>query len=130
MSSISSTCRKVKYLLPEIVDGATTHHALSDEAAGLTGLKAGTPVVLGYVDVVCTSIGAGLYEPGTDTGCSIIGSTGMHMRFAKERRDVLAQQGPDRLHDVPADTGPMRRCSPTWPPRSISTGSSVSPVAC
>jgi erythritol kinase len=80
--------QKVKYLLPEIVDGATTHHALSDEAAGLTGLKAGTPVVLGYVDVVCTSIGAGLYEPGTDTGCSIIGSTGMHMRFAKDADDV------------------------------------------
>ncbi len=73
---------KQRHLLPEIVDGAVTQHALSESAAALTGLVAGTPVVLGYVDVVCTSIGAGLYEPGTDTGCSIIGSTGMHMRLA------------------------------------------------
>jgi erythritol kinase len=80
--------QKLKHLLPEIVDGATTHHTLSDEAASLTGLKAGTPVVLGYVDVVCTAIGAGLYEPGVDTGCSIIGSTGMHMRFARDADDV------------------------------------------
>lgn len=80
--------REQKFLLPEIVDGATTHHALSKAAAALTGLPAGTPVVLGYVDVVCTSIGAGLYDPGTDTGCSIIGSTGMHMRLAASADDV------------------------------------------
>ncbi|MDW5312566.1 FGGY-family carbohydrate kinase [Rhizobium sp. PL01] len=80
--------RKQRYLLPEIVDGAVTRHALSDSAAALTGLLAGTPIVLGYVDVVCTSLGAGLYEPGTDTGCSIIGSTGMHMRLAKGADDV------------------------------------------
>ncbi|WP_377289865.1 FGGY-family carbohydrate kinase [Rhizobium sp. SG2393] len=69
-------------LLPDIVDGATTHHPLSEAAAAATGLLAGTPVVLGYVDVVCTALGAGLYEPGTDAGCSIVGSTGMHMRLA------------------------------------------------
>ncbi|MDB5522392.1 MAG: xylulose kinase [Rhizobium sp.] len=80
--------QKVRTLLPEIVDGATQHHALSEDAARLTGLKAGTPVVLGYVDVVCTSIGAGLYDKSTDTGCSIIGSTGMHMRFAESADDV------------------------------------------
>jgi erythritol kinase len=76
------------HLLPEIVDGAVTHHGLSESAAALTGLVAGTPVVLGYVDVVCTSLGAGLYDPGTDTGCSIIGSTGMHMRLATSPDDV------------------------------------------
>lgn len=79
---------KQKHLLPEIVDGASTHHPLSEDAAALTGLAAGTPVVLGYVDVVCTSLGAGLYDPGTDTGCSIIGSTGMHMRLATSADDV------------------------------------------
>ncbi|MDO9414627.1 FGGY-family carbohydrate kinase [Pararhizobium sp.] len=79
---------KLKYLLPEIVDGADTHHPLSAEAARLTGLLQGTPVVLGYVDVACTSLGAGLYEPGTDTGCSIVGSTGMHMRLANSADDV------------------------------------------
>ncbi|QRM56317.1 FGGY-family carbohydrate kinase [Sinorhizobium sp. BG8] len=80
---------KQRFLLPEIVDGATTHHPLSEAAADLTGLIAGTPVVLGYVDVVCTSLGAGIYDPGTDTGCSIVGSTGMHMRLAKGADDVL-----------------------------------------
>ncbi|MFB9912778.1 FGGY-family carbohydrate kinase [Rhizobium paknamense] len=75
-------------ILPEIVDGTTTWHALSDVAAAQTGLMAGTPVVLGYVDVVCTALGAGLYEPGTETGCSIIGSTGMHMRLALGPDDV------------------------------------------
>ncbi len=79
---------KLKYLLPEIVDGSTTHHKLEGEAARSTGLLEGTPVVLGYVDVACTALGAGLYEPGTDTGCSIIGSTGMHMRLATSPDDV------------------------------------------
>ncbi|WEX76404.1 carbohydrate kinase [Sinorhizobium numidicum] len=78
----------LKHLLPEIVDGATSHHALSKAAAAVTGIPAGTPVVLGYVDVVCTALGAGLYDPGTDTGCSIIGSTGMHMRLATSAEDV------------------------------------------
>lgn len=75
-------------LLPEIVDGAKIHHPLSHAAAELTGLPAGTPVVLGYVDVVCTALGAGLYEPGLQAGCSIVGSTGMHMRFAETAEDV------------------------------------------
>lgn len=79
---------KLSYLLPEIVDGATTSHALDAAAASQTGLREGTPIVLGYVDVACTALGAGLYEPGTDTGCSIVGSTGMHMRLATNPEDV------------------------------------------
>lgn len=84
--------KDLKHLLPEIVDGATTHHPLSAAAAAAAGLPAGTPVVLGYVDVVCTALGAGLYEPGTDAGCSIIGSTGMHMRLAAGADDVRLNQ--------------------------------------
>jgi erythritol kinase len=33
------------------------------------------------MDVLCTGLGAGIYEPGHAIGCSIVGSTGMHMRF-------------------------------------------------
>lgn len=84
---------RLKYLLPDIIDGAVEHHGLSTEAARLCGLPEGTPVVLGYVDVACTALGAGLYEPGTDAGCSIIGSTGMHMRLANGPGDV--QLNPD-----------------------------------
>ena len=62
-------------------------------AAKATGLPAGTPVVLGYVDVVCTALGAGLFEPGREVGCSIIGSTGMHMRLAPNADDVPLNAG-------------------------------------
>ncbi len=79
---------KQKGLFPEIVDGAAVHHALCDEAAAVTGLAAGTPVVLGYVDVICTALGAGLYDLETETGCTVIGSTGMHMRLARTPADV------------------------------------------
>jgi erythritol kinase len=67
-------------LLPDFVDGAETTHPLTESAARATGLHAGTPVSLGYVDVVCTALGAGIHTPGTRTGCTILGSTGMHMR--------------------------------------------------
>lgn len=78
-----------RHLLPEIVEGTEQHGSLSDAAAAETGLLAGTPVVLGYVDVVCAALGAGLYDPGADLGCTIVGSTGMHMRFIKSAEDVV-----------------------------------------
>ena len=77
-----------KRLLPPIVDGSQTTHPLSADAAQATGLKAGTPVSLGYVDVVCTALGAGIYTEGTNAGCTIVGSTGMHMR-ATRAEDVF-----------------------------------------
>jgi erythritol kinase (D-erythritol 1-phosphate-forming) len=52
------------------------------------GLKSGTPVVLGYVDVVCTGIGGGLYDRQGKVGCTIVGSTGMHMRMVPDVADV------------------------------------------
>ena len=67
-------------LLPEIVDGSQRTHPLNEAAARATGLKAGTPVSLGYVDVACTALGGGIYTGGAQAGCTIIGSTGMHMR--------------------------------------------------
>ena len=57
--------------------------ALSKEAAAVSGLKAGTPVSLGYVDVVCTGLGGGLFDPEGRVGCTIVGSTGMHMRWRR-----------------------------------------------
>ena len=71
------------HLLPGIVDGARAHHSLTDQAAADTGLPDGLPVVLGYVDVVCSAIGGGLYDATGTIGCSILGSTGMHMRIAQ-----------------------------------------------
>ncbi|OYX42582.1 MAG: carbohydrate kinase [Rhodobacterales bacterium 32-67-9] len=75
-------------LLPEIADGTQVTHPLTASAAAETGLLAGTPVSLGYVDVACTALGAGIHTPGGGAaGCTIIGSTGMHMR-ARRAEDV------------------------------------------
>jgi erythritol kinase len=73
---------EAKRLLPEIVEGTERSHGLTTEAAKATGLAAGTPIVLGYVDVVCTGLGGGLFDREGRVGCSIAGSTGMHMRLA------------------------------------------------
>ncbi len=77
-----------KRLLPPIVEGTAVAGALSTEAAKLTGLKAGTPITLGYVDVICTGLGGGLFDPLGRIGCTIVGSTGMHMRVAPTATDV------------------------------------------
>lgn len=69
-----------RHLLPEIVEGTETTHPLTREAAALTGLRAGTPVVLGYVDMAMTALGAGVHTGEANTACSIVGSTGVHLR--------------------------------------------------
>ena len=79
---------RLAHLLPDIVDGAHTHHGLTAAAAVATGLPSGLPVVLGYVDVVCSAIGGGLYDASGTIGCSILGSTGMHMRMAHSADEV------------------------------------------
>lgn len=73
---------EAKRLLPPIVEGTVEASGLSKNAAALTGLRERTPVSLGYVDVVCTGLGGGLFDPEGKTGCTIVGSTGMHMRVA------------------------------------------------
>lgn len=78
-------CRR---LLPPIVDGRRRSHRLSPDAAAATGLLAGTPVILGYVDVVCTAVGGGLIARDGEAGCSVLGSTGMHMRHVGGADDV------------------------------------------
>ncbi len=77
-----------KRLLPEMVEGTQQAGGLTAEAAALTGLKAGTPITLGYVDVLCTGLGGGLFDPEGRTGCTIVGSTGMHMKIAPSAAHV------------------------------------------
>jgi erythritol kinase len=81
-------------LLPEMIDGSQVTHALTDAAAREIGLTPGLPVSLGYVDVICAALGSGLYAPGNDVGCSIIGSTGMHMRLFPDIGDVVLPDYP------------------------------------
>jgi erythritol kinase len=82
----------LRFLLPQIVDGARDSHGLTEVAAAATGLLAGTPIVLGYVDVACTAMGAGLFDPVARPGCTIVGSTGMHMRLATGIEDVAVNE--------------------------------------
>ena len=57
-------------------------------AAAEIGFGEGVPVVLGPIDIVATGLGAGLYDPERDTGCTIVGSTGTHMRIARSAEAV------------------------------------------
>ncbi|TIM59728.1 MAG: carbohydrate kinase, partial [Mesorhizobium sp.] len=82
----------LRHLLPPIVDGTRHSAGLSAAAAEATGLLSGTPVVLAYVDVACTALGAGLLDRERKPGCSIIGSTGMHMRLAQTPDEVLLNE--------------------------------------
>ena len=84
---------KRRGLLPQIVDGIEVTHRLSPAAATATGLVSGTPVCLGFVDIVSTALGAGIYTGGQSAACSIIGSTGMHMRAAKTKDVHLNREG-------------------------------------
>lgn len=79
-------------LLPDILDGTQVTHPLTAGAARATGLRAGTPVSLGYVDVVCTALGAGIVTD-TPAACSIVGSTAMHMRALPVDEVALNDEG-------------------------------------
>lgn len=80
-------------LLPPIVDGSQTTHPLTAEAARATGLRAGTPVSLGYVDMVMTALGAGVCGGSGDVACSTVGSTGVHLRAVAADAVHLNPQG-------------------------------------
>ncbi len=70
-----------KHLLTPVVDCTKENGMLTAAIAKLTNLEAGTTVCLVFVDYVCTGLGGGLFDPSGQTGCTIIGSTGMHMRL-------------------------------------------------
>ena len=78
-----------RQLLPPIVDGTEQTHPLTEDAAMQIGLLSGTPVSLGYVDMVMTALGAGVYTGEAGVGCSIIGSTGVHMRAIRSEDFVV-----------------------------------------
>ncbi len=66
---------------------------MSAEAAAQTGLKAGTPVSLGYVDMVMTALGAGVHTGDAGAACSTVGSTGVHMRAVRSDDVHLNAEG-------------------------------------
>jgi erythritol kinase len=80
-------------LLPPILDGTEVMHPLTAEAAAATGLRAGTPVSLGYVDMVMTALGAGVHTGEPGVSCSTVGSTGVHMRAVRAEDFHLNAEG-------------------------------------
>ena len=88
-------------LLPEIVEGTAVTHPLSAAAAQATGLLAGTPVCLGYVDMVMTALGAGIRTGADRAACSIIGSTGVHMQARHVTEVQLNAEGTGYVMALP-----------------------------
>ena len=81
-------------LLPPVIDGTRITHPLTEDAARRTGLLAGTPVSLGYVDMVMTALGAGVRGGASgDVACSTVGSTGVHLRAVRAGDVRLNDEG-------------------------------------
>jgi erythritol kinase len=90
-----------RHLLPEIVDGTEVTHPLTAAAAAETGLRQGTPVCLGYVDMVMTGMGAGVWTGDFDAACTVIGSTGVHMRSVRTGDARLNAEGTGYVMALP-----------------------------
>ena len=79
---------ELRRLCPPMLDGTRHADRLLPEAAAACGLPEGLPVVLAPVDIVCTGLGAGLYDPDTSAGLTIVGSTGIHMRLFRRLEEI------------------------------------------
>ncbi len=76
------------HLLPPIVDGMTQTHPLLSDVASSIGLSKPVGVTLGFVDVICSAMGGGLYNNGALSAMTIMGTTGIHMRYAGSADDI------------------------------------------
>ena len=93
--------RRRRGLLPEIVDGTEVTHPLTAAAAEATGLLAGTPVSLGYVDMVMTALGAGVHTGDAHAACTVIGSTGVHLLSKRVEEVTLNAEGTGYVMALP-----------------------------
>ncbi len=90
-----------RHLLPDILDGTEGTHPLTAAAARATGLREGTPVALGFVDMACTALGAGVHTGDRGAACSIIGSTGVHLRAVRAADVTLNAAGTGYVIPLP-----------------------------
>lgn len=89
-------------LLPDILDGTQTTMPLSPAAAEAMGLRQGTPVSLGFVDMVMTALSAGIFTGEPNVACSTIGSTGVHARAVRSKDVYLNAEGSGYVICLPA----------------------------
>lgn len=101
--------------LPEIVPSTFVAGGVTKKAAEETGLKEGTPVVMGGGDGVCANVGAGSISPGRTFSCvgssGWIASTSEKPLFDEQMRTVTW------AHIVPglyAPNGTMQACGASY----------------
>jgi L-xylulokinase len=87
------------HLLPPLVQPTEVVGAVTAEAAELTGLAEGTPVIGGYFDVISSALGSGVVAPGAAS--IIVGTWSINQYVADEPvvdRSLLMVSafGPDR----------------------------------
>ena len=92
-----------RHLLPPILDGSKQTQPLCASAAKATGLLEGTPVSLGFVDMVMTTLGAGVHTGEPGVACSAIGSTGVHMRAVRSDAVHLNEERSGYVICLPAE---------------------------
>lgn len=88
---------------PEVVSSWRRAGEVTSESAEETGLKRGTPVAAGAVDICSCALGGGVVEP--DMCCSVIGTAGIHELcvdrpvYDKEKQySVVCSAAPDRWY--------------------------------
>src|SRR5699024_3346694 len=67
--------KEIKHVLPPIKESTDLAGEVTVVAAGQTGLKAGTPVFKGQMDITASSLGVGVAEPGDCM--AVIGTAGI-----------------------------------------------------
>jgi xylulokinase len=92
-------------LFPRALESTEVSGKVTEHAAGLTGLKAGTIVVGGSGDNQCGAVGAGVVSPGLVL--ATLGTSGVLYAHADRPRKDLPPEGttPGRLHTMCAGTG-------------------------
>ncbi|PPF82545.1 carbohydrate kinase [Pseudoclavibacter sp. RFBJ3] len=65
----------IKHVLPKIKSSTDLAGEITEEAAGVTGLIAGTPVYKGQMDITASSLGVGVARPGDCM--AVIGTAGI-----------------------------------------------------
>lgn len=80
--------------LPTLSDSTEVSGTVTAEAAAVTGLAAGTPVVTGLYDIDASALGAGVVDPGEV--CIIAGTWSINEVISAEpmpNRDILMMKG-------------------------------------
>lgn len=90
-------------MLPRLCDPAEIAGHVTDEAAAITGLTAGTPVIAGYFDVVSSALGSGVSANGEAS--IIVGSWSINQVFSDtpvndERVFMAAGFGKNRFLNI------------------------------